>query len=115
MDFPPIPDDLGDFGDLGEVATATFSFDEFGLADETSTGTSSTTRVTKATKTNGGASSYSSRLSRGDPILVFYNLKTHAWIAHHRSVSFICFFSCYSIISMIALAVILYGFCHSCM
>ena len=63
MDFPPIPDDLGDFDDLGDAVIATFSFVEFSLVNESGVGTSSTTRVTKATETSGGASSHPSRLS----------------------------------------------------
>ena len=78
MDFPLIPDDLGDFGDLGDAATTTFSFDEFGLVDESGVGTSSTARVTEAAGTSGRASSHPSRLSRGDPIPIIYNLETHA-------------------------------------
>ena len=66
MDFPPILDDLGglgDFGDLRDAATTTFSFDKFGLADEFGAGTSSAAGVTEAVKTSGGASSCPSRLS----------------------------------------------------
>ena len=51
MDFPPIPDDLGgldDFGDLGDATAATFSFNDFGLADEISAGTSAAAGVTEA-------------------------------------------------------------------
>ena len=105
MDFPPIPDDLGD---LGDVATVTFSFNKFGLADEFSAWTSSAVGVTEAFGIDGGASFHPSRLSRGDPIHVIYNLETHAWITHHRSVSFICFLSCCSVFAMIALTVISY-------
>ena len=113
MDFPSIPDDLGglsDFGDLGDAATATFSFDDFSLADETSAGTSSTAKVTETVGTSGGASYHPSRLSRGNPIPIVYNLETHAWITHHHLVSFICFLSCCSVFAMIALAIILYVF-----
>ena len=60
MDFPPIPNDLGglgNFDDLEDTGTATFSFDDFGLEEETGAGTSSATKVTEAARTSGGASS----------------------------------------------------------
>ena len=63
MDFPPILDDLGglgdfgDLGDLGDTATATFSFNDFGLVDETGARTSSTAGVIEAIGTSSGASS----------------------------------------------------------
>ena len=81
MDFSPIPDDLGglgDFDDLGDASTATFSFENFSLKDETGAGTSSAIGVIKATETSGGASSRPPRFSQGDPIPVIYSLETHA-------------------------------------
>ena len=93
MDFLPIPDDLGDFGDCGGVGTASFSFDNFSLEEgeaifrQTGAGTSSTAGVTEATGTSDGAPSRPPRLSRGDPIYVVYSLETHAWTVHHHPVS----------------------------
>ena len=63
MVFSPILDDLGDFGDLGDAAISTFSFEEFGLVDESGAGTSFASGVIEATETDGGASSHPSRLS----------------------------------------------------
>ena len=64
MDFPPIPDYLGDFGDCNAVGTASFSFDDFDVEGgeavfkQTGAWTSSTARVTKAAETIGEASSH---------------------------------------------------------
>ena len=93
MDFPPIPDDLGDdFSDFDGAGVAFFSFEDFDLGDvsfvQTGAGTSFTVGLTEATGTSGGSSSHP-HLSRGDPIPVSYSLETHAWITHRRPVSFL--------------------------
>ena len=88
MDFPHVPEDLGD--DLGAGA-ASFSFEDFDLDDvsfpQAVARTSSAAGPSGATGVSGGSSSRP-RLSRGDPIPVSYSLETHAWITHHRPVSF---------------------------
>ena len=95
MDFPPVPEDLGD--DLGAGA-GSFSLDDLDLDDvsfrQTVAGTSS---AAGPSGVSGGSSSHP-RLSRGDPIPVTYNLETHAWITHRRPVSFSFVTSCYFIL-----------------
>ena len=75
MDFPHVPEDLGD--DLGAGA-GSFSLDDFDLDDvsfrRTVAGTSS---ATGPSGVSGGSSSHP-YLSRGDPVPVTYNLETHA-------------------------------------
>ena len=95
MDFPHVPEDLGD--DLGAGA-GSFSLDDFDLDDvsfrQTVAGTSS---AAGPLRVSGGSSSHPG-LSRGDPIPVTYNLETHAWIIHRRPVSFSFVTSCYLLI-----------------
>ena len=91
MDFPPIPDDLGD--DFGGASAASFFIEDFNLGDvsftQTVVGTSSAVGPSRAAGTSSGSSSRP-RLSRGDPIPVVHSLETHAWITHRRPVSFLC-------------------------
>ena len=89
MDFPPIPEDLGD--DLGAGA-GSFSLDDLDLDDvsfrQTVAGTSSAAGPSGTTGVSGGSSSCP-RLSRGDPIPITYSLETYAWITHRHLVSFL--------------------------
>ena len=87
MDFPHVPEDLGD--GLGGGA---FSFEDFDLGDtsfpQAIAETSSAAGPSEATGVSGGSSSHPC-LSRGDPIPVSYSLETQAWITHRRPVSFL--------------------------
>ena len=90
MDFPHVPEDLGD--DFDGAVAASFSFEDFDLGDvsfpQAVAGTSSGAGPLEATRVSGGSSSRP-RLSRGDLIPVTYSLETHAWITHRRPVSFL--------------------------
>ena len=92
MDFPHVPEDLGD--DLGAGA-GSFSLDDFNLDDASFRQTvAETSSAAGPSRVSGGSSSYP-RLPRGDPIPVTYNLETHAWITHRHPVSFSFVTSCY--------------------
>ena len=102
MDFPHVPEDLGD--DFGGVGAASFSFEDFHLGDvsfpQTIAGTSFVVGPSGANGVSGGSSSHSC-LSRGDPIPVVHSLETHAWISHRRPISFLC---CFILSTSLALA-----------
>ena len=78
MDFPPVPEDLGD--DLG-AGVGSFSHDDLDFDDvsfrQTVAGTSSAAGPSGTTRVSGGSSSHPC-LSRGDPILVVHSLETYA-------------------------------------
>ena len=92
MDFPHVPEDLGD--DLGAGA-GSFSLDDFDLDDVSFRQTVAGTSAAAGPSGVSGRSSSHPHLSRGDPVPVTYNLETHAWITHHRPVSFSFVTSCY--------------------
>ena len=87
MDFPPVPEDLGD--DLGAGA-GSFSLDDLDFDDSSFqqpvAGASSAAGPSGTTGVSGGSSSHP-RPPRGDPIPVTYSLETHAWATHRRPVS----------------------------
>ena len=85
MEFPLIPEDLGD--DLGAGA-GSFSLDDFDLDDVSFRQTVAGTSAAGPSGVSGGSSSHPC-LSRGDPIPVTYNLETHAWITHRHPISFL--------------------------
>ena len=86
MDFLPVLEDLGD--DLGAGA-GSFSLDDLDLDDVLFRQTVAWTSSAAGPSGVSDGSSSHPHLSRGDPIPVTYNLETHAWIKHHRSVSFL--------------------------